>query len=74
MYCVLQVGGSFEAVNIVAVAIVSVRALLIVIAGNVHAISKQVRRGRRGEKPEERKLQSECKQKRCKTCNYVIGK
>lgn len=62
MYYVLKVGGSFEAVNVVTVAIVSVCALLIVIAGNVQAKSKQVRRGQRGEKPEERKLQSECKQ------------
>lgn len=71
MYYVLQVGAGFEAVNVVTVAIVSVCALLIVIAGNVQAISKQVRREQREEKPEGRKLQSECKQKRCKNCNYV---
>lgn len=40
-------------------AIVSACALLIVIAGNVQAISKQVRRGQKGEKPEGRKLQRE---------------
>lgn len=74
MYYVLQAGASFEAVNVVTVAIVSVHALLIVIAGNVQAISKQVRRGQGGEKPEGRKLQSECKQKRCKNCNYIIEK
>lgn len=60
MYLVLQVGANFEAVNVVTAAIVSVHALLIVIAGNVQAVSKQVRRGQRGEKPEGRKLQSEC--------------
>lgn len=46
--------------SVVTVAIVSVCALLIVIAGNVRAISKQVRRGQKWEKPEGRKLQSEC--------------
>lgn len=62
MYYVLQVGESFEAVSVVTVAIVSVCALLIVIAGNVQAISKQVRIGQKGEKLEGRKLQSECEQ------------
>lgn len=71
MYYVLEVGASFEAVNVVTVAIVPVRALLIVTAGNVQAISKQVKRGWRGEKPEGRILQNEYKQKRCKNCNYV---
>lgn len=56
MYYVLQVGASFEAVNVVTVAIVPVRTLLIVTAGNVQAISKQVKRGWRGEKPEGRIL------------------
>lgn len=62
MYYVLQVGESFETVSVVTVAIVSVCALLIVIAGNVQAISKQVRIGQKGEKLEGRKLQSEREQ------------
>lgn len=62
VYYVLQVGESFEAVSVVTVAIVSVCALLIVIAGNVQAISKQGRIGQKGEKLEGRKLQSECEQ------------
>lgn len=45
MHYVLQVGASFEAVNVVTVAIVRVGALLIVIAGNVQDVSKQVGRG-----------------------------
>lgn len=43
MYYALQVGASFEAENVVTVAIVPVCALLIVIAGNVRTISKQAR-------------------------------
>lgn len=40
---VLQAGASFEAVNVVTVAIVPVCVLLIVIAENVQTISRQVR-------------------------------
>lgn len=49
VYYVLQVGECFETVSVVTVAILSVCVLLIVIAGNVQAISKQVRRAERGE-------------------------